>query len=305
MRRNIIYLAGVFMLVACSELERIEPSKVEVNIVSDTISFAEIGDFGFAGMPEFYVADMVKKWNPDFIVSAGDNNYYQGKISTIKNNISQFYGDYIYNFDAPYEFQCNGKAFQDKTNRFFATPGNHDANNKDKLTPYYNFFTLPGNESYYRFTWGPVTFYTVNSADEDLEEQKAWLARETRICNTPFKVLFFHHPPFSSGSHGNNEYMQWDFYSMGIDAILVGHDHIYERIEKKGQEGMYYIVNGLGGKEVSPCNEHPFPAGEFNTFCYSGNYGAIKGKANLHKLVFEFYSIEEPEKAVDRIEIMK
>lgn len=305
MKTNMICLAVMFILTACSKLDRIAPSNVETNVAADSVCFAEIGDYGYAGMPEFYVADMVKKWNPDFIVSVGDNNYYQGKTSTIKNNISQFYGDYIYNFDAPYELQCNGKAFQEKINRFFSTPGNHDANNKDKLTPYYNFFTLPGNESYYRFTWGPVTFYSVNSSEGDIEEQKAWLKKEAGICNTPFKILFFHHPPYSSGSHGNNGYMQWDFYSLGIDAILVGHDHIYERIEKKGQEGMYYFVNGLGGKGTAPCNEHPLPSDEFNTFCYGENYGAMKATATRHKLAIEFYSIDNAEKAIDRVEITR
>lgn len=300
-----ICLAWVLVMSACDDLDRIAPANISINIESDTITFAEIGDFGFAGMPEFYVASMVKSWNPDFIISAGDNNYYSGKMDLIKNNITQFYGDYIYNYDAPEQYRCNGKAFVDKMNRFFPTPGNHDANNKDKLKPYYNYFTLPGNESYYSFRWGPVSFFSINSVEGNLEEQKQWLIKELGLTDSPFKVVFFHHPPYSSGGHGNNTFMQWNFKTMGVDLVFTGHDHIYDRIEKKGEEGCYYIVNGLGGMAAYKCDVKPLPLGTFNSFCYGEDYGAIKAIATNDKLMVEFYSIHQSEKPIDKFEIDK
>lgn len=300
-----LFILPFFVLVSCSKLDRIEPEGYTVKIEADTVVFAQIGDYGYAGMPEFYVSQMVKSWNPDFIVSAGDNNYYEGKMESIVNNVSQFYGEYIYNYDAPEEYKCNGRAFSDKVNRFFSSPGNHDANNRNKLTPYYNFFSLPGNESYYSFVWGSVTFYSLNSAAENYDVQKRWLDQEVKKCSTPFKIVFFHHPPYSTGAHGCNKDMQWDFYSLGIDVIFTGHDHVYNRIEKIGEEGLFYIVNGLGGKGTSPCNEVPLSPDLFNMVCYSDNYGAVKGFATQKQLVIEFYSIDSSETAVDRLEIIK
>ncbi len=49
----------------------------------ESIKFAVIGDFGWAGQPELDVSDLVKSWNPDFIITTGDNNYDYGADSTI------------------------------------------------------------------------------------------------------------------------------------------------------------------------------------------------------------------------------
>jgi tartrate-resistant acid phosphatase type 5 len=290
--------------VTCSKLELIDPVGFETSIEADSVIFAEIGDFGWAGTPEEQVAELVKSWNPDFIISAGDNNYVEGKLSTIHENITQYYGDYIYNYDAPAEYQCNGKAFEEGLNRFFPTPGNHDANNRDELVPYYNFFTLPENEVYYMFTWGPVTFYSINSIEGNLSEQRAWLGEQLLLSISPFNIVFTHMPPYSSGAHGNHESMQWDFYSMGVDVVFTGHDHIYESIEIPGQEGMYYIVNGLGGRGTYTCAANPLSEDLFRTFCYNDDFGALKGIATNEKLILEFYSVSSSLVPIDRIEIL-
>ncbi|MFZ1281825.1 MAG: hypothetical protein WAR59_13380, partial [Ignavibacteriaceae bacterium] len=74
-------------------------------IVSKTFSqvkFAAIGDYGLAGENELAVANLVKGWNPDFIVTLGDNNYPLGADSTIDQNIGQYYHDYIYPYKGTY-----------------------------------------------------------------------------------------------------------------------------------------------------------------------------------------------------------
>lgn len=300
-----VFIGGLIAFSSCSKLDLIEPAGFETNIEADSIVFAQIGDFGSSGTPEQKVADLVKSWNPFFIVSAGDNNYTEGKLSSIKENITHYYGDYIYNYDAPSSYRCNGKAFKDSINRFFPTPGNHDANNRDGLVPYLNYFTLPGNERYYKFSWGPVTFFSINTADENIDKEKAWLEEQIPRVTTPFKIVFCHHPPYSSGGHGNTAFMQWDFHAMGIDVVFAGHDHIYNKIEKKGEDGLYYIVNGLGGREKYGCDVHPLDSGLFSSYCYDTDYGAIKGMANAHRLILEFYAVSNPSIPVDRIEILK
>jgi len=217
-------------LLSCSKVELIPPSQFEVLHASDSIVFAVIGDYGYHSDNEKEVAELVKSWNPDFIITTGDNNYFEGKSSTLKENISDYYADYIYNFDALPDYRCNGKAFVEKTNRFFPSPGNHDANTNDHIIPYLNFFTLPGNERYYSFIWGPVSFFSLNSLPDDVADQKVWLKKQLEQSVTPFNIVYFHHSPYSPGQHGNCEKMQWNFKEMGADAVLTGHDHLYARV---------------------------------------------------------------------------
>lgn len=290
-------------LLRCGELDLIEPIGFEFYEETDSIVFAVIGDYGKSGNPELEVSNLVKSWNPDFIITTGDNNYENGELKTIIKNISNYYGDYIYNYDAPTIYQCNGRAFEDGINRFFPSPGNHDADNKDNLIPYLNYFTLPGNEEYYKFVWGPVSFFSLNSVTGYIEKQKAWLFEQLSQSVTPYNIVYFHHPPFTTGSHGNNKKMQWNYYDHNVDVVLSGHDHIYSRIEKKEEQKMYYIINGLGGKSLHNCKPDQLPAGTFETFCYNKDYGAIKGTANYNKLVLKFYSISQQHTSVDSIVI--
>jgi tartrate-resistant acid phosphatase type 5 len=295
----------ICVLPSCGKMELIAPAGLEIRVEEDTLVFAAIGDFGKAGEPEELVANLVKSWDPDFIITVGDNNYEKGEMKTITRNISDYYGDYIYNFDAPSKYRCNGTAFTDKTNRFFPSPGNHDANNKDGLVPYLNFFTLPQGEEYYSFVWGPITFYALNSVAEDMEDQQTWLTEQLYLSDTPFQFVYFHHSPYTPGPHGNNEKMQWNYYETSIDVVMSGHDHIYSRISKKGEEGLHYIVNGLGGKSLYSSESNPLPEDDFDLIRYDANYGAIKATCINNKLVLEFYAVDQPDEPVDRIVIEK
>jgi len=295
----IVLLAGIIQ--SCDKIDLIPPIGFETSNEKDSIVFAVIGDFGKAGEPEEKVANLVKSWSPDFIITTGDNNYQTGELKTIKENISNYYGEFIYNFDAPVEYQCNGKAFLEGINRFFPSPGNHDANNSEKLKPYLNFFTLPERETYYKFTWGPVSFYSLNSVEENVDEQQSWLYEQLNQSDSPYNIVYFHHSPYSAGLHGSTAKMQWDFFNHQVDVVFTGHDHIYSRIEKKGEGCLYYIVNGIGGKSLYNCNSSPLSVDDFDTFCYDSDYGAIKATASYDNLIIEFYTIGQPTTPVDRI----
>jgi len=282
--------------LSCEKPDLIEPPGITIDISDDTVVFAQIGDFGSAGTGELKVSQLVKSWNPDFIVSVGDNNYYNGDFESIEFNISYFYRDFIYNYDAPGEYRCNGRAFGDKINRFFPTPGNHDASGRDGLIPYYNFFTLPGNEKYYKFTWGSIAFFSINTVENNLEEQKNWLEHELIFSDKPFNIVFLHHPPYSCGPHGDNTFIQWDFN--GADIVFAGHDHVYDRISKNRILGPLYVVNGVGGRALSDCVNSHDPA-DFTEYCYGSDYGAVKVTATSRSLQLEFYTVSSPDNPID------
>ena len=215
-----------------------------------TAHFGVIGDFGSAGTPEADVANLVKSWNPEFIITVGDNNYDTGSAATIDPNIGQYYHDFIGNYTGSYGA---GSA----TNRFFPSLGNHDWGTKSGSpalpTPYLNYFTLPGNERYYSFSAGPIDFFAIDSDPSEPDgtsstsTQALWLQAQLAASTAPWQVVYFHHAAYSSGSHGSNTTMQWPFQAWGADLIMTGHDHTYERLNVNG---LPYFVNGLGGKSI-------------------------------------------------------
>ncbi|MCA9712885.1 MAG: metallophosphoesterase, partial [Myxococcales bacterium] len=117
---------------------------------TDRIVFAVIGDYGLAGQPEADVANLVKSWNSDFIVTTGDNNYPNGTAETIDQNIGQYYQEFIYPYKGKYG---NGAT----TQRFFPSLGNHDWGGNG-VKPYLEYFGFRKNQTYYEFAQGPVHF---------------------------------------------------------------------------------------------------------------------------------------------------
>ena len=285
------YISSICLIFfyGCTVIDLIEPPGIIVHIPADTIRFVAFGDYGDGSRNEEKVADLIQSLEPDFIITLGDNNYPKGQEYTINEHIGYFYCDYIYNFDAPSNQQCNGKANEEQLNRFFPSLGNHDYDNSNGRTPYLNYFTLPGNEVFYDFIWGAVHFFSIDS-NKNLESQQIWLSEKLLASEQSFNIVYFHHSPYSSGSHGNKNKMQWDF--VGADLILTGHDHIYERNIMLDNRLPVYIISGLGGKSKSNCNENALDINLFDSFCYNDNYGTLIIEATSLAMSIKFISIE-------------
>jgi hypothetical protein len=244
--------------------------------------FAAIGDYGFAGPAERDVAQLVKSWDPEFIITLGDNNYDVGDSSTIDQNIGQYYHNYIYKYKGRYGPSAS-------TNRFFPSLGNHDYYTRNG-EPYRDYFTLPGNGRYYDFVRGNVHFFALNSdpAEPDgitaTSTQARWLQAGLAASTARWKVVYLHHAPYSSGYHGNTQALQWPFRAWGASVVLAGHDHHYEQLTV---DGLPYFVNGLGGRSVYRVRQTPQP--ESNTI-YNGDYGAMLLNATPDSLSLQFFS---------------
>jgi len=257
------------------------------------IVFAVIGDYGTGDQTEGEIADLVKSWRPDFIITTGDNNYAWGSAKTIDANIGQFFHEFIY----PYEGNYGDGADQ---NRFFPTLGNHDWEETD-ARPYLDYFTLPGNERYYDFTWGPVHFFALNSnrREPDGAEigsyQADWLQERMVSSTEPWKIVYMHHPPLVSALRGSAGWMRWPFDEWGASAVLAGHEHFYERLVRKG---VVYFVNGLGGDTIFPFDTK-FREG--SAVRYNQDYGAMRVEATSHHIKFQFFTRDR--KLIDTYEI--
>jgi len=248
------------------------------------LRFAVIGDYGKAGANEAAVAALVKSWNPDLILTVGDNNYPRGSDTTIDQNIGQYYHEFI----APYRgaFGEGGTV-----NRFYPSLGNHDWYTPG-AKPYLEYFTLPGNERYYEVAQGSVRFFALDSdkhepdGTSDTSIQARWLKERLQAATEPWKIVYFHHPPYLSGAHHRPDTaMRWPFAEWGATAVLAGHEHIYERLSV---DGIPYFVNGLGGSNIYP-EWRVIPQSQFR---YNATHGAMLVEASATEIWFRFINVQ-------------
>lgn len=273
---------------------------------SGAVRFAAIGDYGLAGPGEQQVAALIESWNVDFIITQGDNNYEAGAAGTIDRNIGQYYQAYIGDYTGSYGPGSD-------INRFFPALGNHDwrtVNEADPPLPYVHldYFTLPGNERYYRYTKGPVEFFVLDSDYREPDGitfnsvQGQWLKNALADSTAVWKIVYMHHSPYSSEQsspyNGSRPLLQWPYDTWGADAVISAHDHVYQRL-KAGD--IPYFVNGLGGKDWRDLG----PALPETRFQYTGNYGAMLITADAETITFEFYSVENGGTLIDTYELRK
>ena len=197
-----------------------------------SVRFAVMGDTGTGSKQQYQVGDtMLRSWEQfpfEFVLMLGDN-MYGGEAPA----------DFVKKFSDAYKELLDAKV------KFYAALGNHD----QALQAHYVNFNMNGKE-YYRFKKGNVAFYSLNSNYMDAKQIK-WLESELSTDTSEWKICFFHHPPYSSAkAHGSDkqlrEVVEPIFMKYGVNVVLTGHDHVYERI--KPQRGIYYFVSGAAGK---------------------------------------------------------
>jgi hypothetical protein len=198
----------------------------------DSTKFVIIGDTGTGTEKQQQLADLLLRSRAsfpyEFVLMMGDNMYGGEQPADFKAK-----------FEDPY------KPIMDQKVKFYATLGNHD----EPIQKNYELFNMNGKE-YYRFTEGNAAFYCLNSNYMD-KKQIDWLESELAKDTSEWKIAFFHHPPYSSGGkHGSDtqlrDVVEPIFVKYGVNVVLAGHEHFYERI--KPQKGIYYFISGAGGK---------------------------------------------------------
>ena len=206
--------------------------KLTLPLKKDSVKFAVMGDTGTGSSKQHEVADRMVQYRSafpfEFVLMLGDN-MYGGESAK----------DFEAKFSEPY------KPLLDSKVAFYAALGNHD----QALQKNYVNFNMNGKE-YYRIKKGNVAFYALNSNYMDKNQLK-WLEDELGKDTSEWKIAFMHHPPYSSGGkHGSDsqlrEIIEPIFVKYGVNVVLAGHDHFYERI--KPQKGIYYFVSGAAGK---------------------------------------------------------
>ena len=167
------------------------------------------------------------------VFTLGDNAYFSGTAREYRD--------------------CYDPTWGRHKSRTRPVPGNHEYETPG-ATPYFDYFGFnagPSGLGYYSFdlgtAWHAVALNS-NGAVGSSSAQVAWLRADLASSQSKCTVAYWHHPLFSSGPNGDSPEMR-DFwrllYDAGVDVILVGHDHDYERFAPQDPDGRSDPVRGI------------------------------------------------------------
>ena len=215
-----------------------------------------IGDFGRDTPAERWVRDAYAQYvrdnrAADVWLWLGDNAYDNGTDAQYQTKVFDVY-------DSIFAFQP-----------FWPTPGNHDYQSVNQsglppahTGPYYSIVEVPtqgetgglasGGEMFYSFDYGNVHFVSLNSelgiwVTQPNSPMAQWLVHDLQGSSQPWKIVYFHQPPHSKGSHDSDHFFEVTMASMrinyapllednGVDLVLCGHSHVYERLHAHVQQ---------------------------------------------------------------------
>ena len=205
---------------------------VRLPLEQKSVRFAVIGDNGTGDSPQYEIANDMERYREvvgfDFVVMMGDNIYGGHKSK-----------DFDRKFETPY------KPLLDSGVKFYACLGNHDTSDEVLYKP----FNMNG-QHYYTFKKGDVQFFVLDSNYMD-SKQLDWIQQQLSASNAKWKLAYFHHPLYSDGRfHGpdvdlRNQLMPI-FEKYGVNVVLSGHEHVYERFKPEG--GIYFFLVGNSGE---------------------------------------------------------
>lgn len=227
-----------------------------------------IGDAGTANSSQAAVRDayynLTGSRHTDVWLQLGDNAYSDGTDSEYQKAVFDMYSTLL------------------RKSVTWPTLGNHDGHTADSATqsgPYYDIFTLPkaaeaggvasGTEAYYSFDYGNIHFICLDSYDSDRSPSGpmlTWLKQDLMNTDSDWIIAFWHHPPYSKGSHDSDSSgAQTDMRQnvlpileqYGVDLVFAGHSHSYERS---------FLLDGHYGTSSTLTEEMKLDPGDGRTY---------------------------------------
>lgn len=232
------------------------PQKLPVNDL--VLRFVAVADTGAGDRNQYAVAEAMYRHSSQkpfpIVILAGDNIYTNGEMDKIKDV-----------FEHPY-----GKLLKQGT-QFYACLGNHDirTENGDPQLRYPGF-RMKGR--HYTFREKSVQFFVLETnPSADWKGQLAWLDKELLRSDAPWKIVFGHHPIYSSGRYGTDpglvSLLTPMFKKHGVQLYINGHEHSYERT--RPIDGTTYLITGIGGAHLRPVGRSQWTGYSTSRFGFS------------------------------------
>lgn len=195
-----------------------------------------IGDFGVGGATERRMGAAMDDWEAahpaEALATLGDNDYTESPPAFLRN-WNESFGWLAAAGVAP-----------------AGSLGNHDIRVDGGR---YEFESLGMPRARYVRSLGDIDLFMLNSNRVN-DRQTAWLRRRLARSTARWKIAVFHHPAYTCGGYRGNSAVQrrWVplFERFGVDLVLSGHDHNYQRFRE--WHGVRYVVHGGGGAQLYP-----------------------------------------------------
>ena len=217
-----------------------------------------LGDAGTYTDDQRRVRDAYAKFtgtrHTDLWLMLGDNAYVEGKDEEYQKAVFDLYPTFL------------------RQSVLWPTIGNHDTAGSispPEDLPYYQMFTLPrnaeagglasGTEDYYSFDYGNIHFVCLDSMTSEVHPNSPmlkWLTSDLAANTKQWLIAYWHHPPYTKGSHDSDaesveiamrEHALPILESYGVDLVLTGHSHSYERS---------YLIDGHYGYSATFSSNH-------------------------------------------------
>ena len=226
-------LSSASLLLAFFATTQSSVAPVPLPNQAGSFKFAVLGGSGTGEPAQYELADQMaalrERFKYDVVLLLGDNIFGNERPQ-----------DYIKKFETPY------KRLLDAGVAFHAVLGNEDSREQR----YYKHFNMNGQLNYAFEPRPDVQFLALESTYFS-KEQVDWLAAQLEQSKAAWKIVYLHHPLYSSGRrHGSHESLR-----AGLEPLLVkhkvsvvfsAHDNVYERT--KPQSDITHFVVGSGGK---------------------------------------------------------
>ena len=265
-----------------------------------------LGDFGDGSKNQLNCRDAIIKettdHRPDAWLWLGDNAYNIGLDEEYQRHVFRVYQENFF-----------------KNTNLYPSPGNHDygrAKRNPTDVSYFKIFTMPkdgeaggipsGSESYYAVDFGNVHLISLDSQGEldggfriydTLSKQITWLKKDLTANKLPWTIVYFHHPPYTKGSHDSDrenelvkirENLLTILERFKVDLVLTGHSHVYERTHPLrghyGEANTFDPTKHVVEKKDSPNNYRVGKEGQGVIYIVSGSGGQVGGQAEGYPL---------------------
>src|SRR6478752_738051 len=155
---------------------------VSLGLATSDVRVAVIGDYGTETDGAKKVSTLVKSWNPERIITTGDNNYHIDEPGTFEKIVGPLYSKDI----------------------LYPCLGNHDFEKKTgKAEAYLSYFPTVKGQYYYDFVLkNTIHFFSLCSdwrCPDGMwpgSDQYIWAEEAIKKSQAPWKIVYFHHPCF-------------------------------------------------------------------------------------------------------------